>query len=168
MTNQKCFIFWDSIGGTLSQSEADGDVEDWSKDMGRTAQAVKKLVKRSASLLNKVKDRVGILFLNQVWTARTPTGISYDKPAGGEAAQHYYALEIHLKRGNEIKMAYKGKDMGIGYEVELRVAKNHVNHNRPKARILAVAEGLLPMSEKDSFKKRYRKYLDQESKNGKE
>lgn len=161
MTNQKCFVFWDSIGGTLSQSEAEGEVEDWSKDMGRGAQAVKKLVKRSAQLLSKVKDKVGIMFLNQVWTARTPTGISYDKPAGGEAVQHYYALEIQLKRGNEIKMTHKGQDMGIGYEIELRVQKNHISHNRLKSDLIAVAEGLLDPKELETFKKRYKEMLDE-------
>lgn len=157
-----CFIFWDSIGGTLSDSEAEGEIEDWSKDMGRGAQAVKKLVKRSVSLLNKVRDKVGILFLNQVWTARTPTGIPYDKPAGGEAVQHYYALEIHMKRGKEIRMTVNKKDMGIGYEVELEIKKNHITHNRMSGTLLAVAEGLIAPTELESFKKRYRDFLEEE------
>lgn len=159
VSNQPVFIFWDSIGGTLSRAELEGDVEDWSKDMGRGAQALKKMVKRSAQLLNKVKDRVGILFLNQVWTARTPTGIQYDKPAGGETVQHYYAIEIQLKRGQEIKMDFQGRSMGIGYSIEMRMVKNHVNHNRMRSDLIAVAEGLLDPDELDAFKKRYKKNL---------
>lgn len=159
VSNTPCFVFWDSIGGTLSSSEAEGDVEDWSKDMGRGAQAIKKMVKRSVSLLNKVRDRAGILFLNQVWTARTPTGIAYDKPAGGEAVQHYYSLEIQLKRGNEIKMTHDKQDMGIGYEIELVVKKNHITHNRLRSDLAAVAEGLIAPNQLDDFKKRYREFL---------
>lgn len=159
VSNQPCYIFWDSIGGTLSRSELEGEVEDWSKDMGRGAQALKKMVKRSAYLLHRVKDRVGILFLNQVWTARTPTGISYDKPAGGEAVQHYYAVEIHLKRGTEVRMESKGKDMGIGYNIEMRVVKNHITHTRLTSSFIAVAEGLLDPKELDNFKKRYRQKM---------
>lgn len=157
-----CFIFWDSIGGTLSDSEAEGEVEDWSKDMGRGAQAVKKLVKRSVSLLNKVRDKVGIMFLNQVWTARTPQGVAYDKPAGGEAVQHYYSLEIQMKRGNEVKMTVNKQDMGIGYQIELVVKKNHITHNRLRSDLVAVAEGLISPNELESFKKRYRDFLEEE------
>ncbi len=162
VSNQPCFVFWDSIGGTLSANESEGDVYDWDKDMGRYAQALKKLVKRSSQLLNKVRDKVGVLLLNQVWGKRTPQGITVDQPYGGEAVQHYYALEIHLKRANEIKMTYKGQDMAIGYDIKMEIKKNHITHNRLKGSLIAVAEGLLATNDLESFKKRYRSYLDKE------
>lgn len=159
--NTPCFVFWDSIGGTLSDSEADGNVEDWDKDMGRGAQAIKKMVKRSVSLLQKVRERAGVLFLNQVWTARTPQGVSYDKPSGGEAVQHYYALEIHMKRKDEISMTLNKQDMGIGYRVMLCIKKNHITHNRLESPMIAVAEGLLAPTQLEAFKVRFKKKIDE-------
>jgi len=160
--DQKCFIFWDSIGGTVSASEADGETTDWNKDMGRSAQAIKRLVKRSTSLLKKVKNQVGILLLNQVWGKRSFTGIVTDQPYGGESVLHYYALEIHLKRGTEIKMTHKGQEMGIGYNIKFEVKKNHVNHNKPKTQLAVVAEGLIGKDELEDFKKNYKKFLNNE------
>lgn len=159
VSDQKVFVFWDSIGGTLSAKEADGDPEDWDKDMGRSAQALKKMVKRSVSLLRKVKNQVGVLFLNQVWGKRTPMGVTVDQPVGGEAVQHYYAVEIHLKKANEAKMTFRGKDMGIGYNIKMDIKKNHVTHNRPKSAFIAVAEGLIEPNELNNFKTRYKKFL---------
>lgn len=159
--NTPCYIFWDSIGGTLSDSEAEGNVEDWSKDMGRGAQAVKKMVKRSVSLLQKVRERAGVLFLNQVWSARTPQGISYDKPAAGESVQHYYALEIQMKRGTEIAMTINKQEMGIGYNIRLCVKKNHITHSRLESPMIAVAEGLLATNDLEKFKERFRKRVDE-------
>lgn len=153
---EKCFIFWDSIGGTLSRSDLEGDVEDWAKDMGRFAQAVKKMVKRSSQLLHKVKDRCGILLLNQVWQQRSPTGIVTEQPFGGEAAQHYYALEIHLKKRRSIDIEIKKQEMGIGFEIVMDVKKNHISHSRLKTPMAAVAKGLIDVEEIDDFKKEFR------------
>jgi RecA/RadA recombinase len=164
MTGTDCYIFWDSIGGTVSQSEMEYDTDEWSKDMGRGAQAIKKLVKRSIQLLHKVSDRTGALFLNQVWGKRTPQGITVDQPQGGEAVQHYYAYELHLKKANSINMQYKGKQMGIGYEIKMDVKKNHINHKRPKTSMCAVAKGIIPKTGIDEFKKEYVKVLKEDEK----
>ncbi len=156
-----CFIFWDSIGGTLSKSEMAGDVEDWAKDMGRSAQALKKLVKRTSQLLHRVQDRVGVLFLNQVWGKRNFQGIVTDQPQGGESVQHFYALEIHLKKGMSINMTVKGKERGIGFNVTIDIKKNHITHSRNKATLPVVAKGFIRTNELEAFKKEYRAFLDE-------
>lgn len=162
VSDTPCFIFWDSIGGTVSRSEMAGEVEDWAKDMGRGAQALKKLVKRSYQLLHRVKSKAGVLFLNQVWGKRNFTGIVTDQPQGGESVQHFYALEIHLKRGNSINMTVKGSDRGIGYEITIDVKKNHITHSRNKVKLPVVAPGFLNDGELEAFKKDYRKFLENE------
>lgn len=155
--DQKIFIFWDSIGGTDTNKILDDDIEDWDKDMGRSAQAYKKMVKRVYQLLHKVKDKAGIFFLNQVWIKRTPTGIQTEQPYGGEAVQHYFAYELHFKRGREIKMSLNKQEIGIGYDIKLEVKKNHITHKRPKTPLSVVAAGIIDRTEVNDFKKSLRK-----------
>lgn len=155
--DRKIFFFWDSIGGTDTQAILDDDVADWDKDMCRSAQAYKKMVKRVYQLVHKVKDQAGVLFLNQVWGKRSPSGIVSDQPYGGEAVQHYFAYEIHLQRANEIKMTINKKDQGIGYDIKFNVKKNHITHTRPKTPLSVVAAGIIDRAEVNDFKKLIRK-----------
>lgn len=157
MTDRKIFFFWDSIGGTDTQAILDDDVGEWDKDMGRSAQAYKKMVKRIYQLVHKVKDQAGVLFLNQVWGKRSPSGIVSDQPYGGEAVQHYFAYEIHLQRAQEIKMDVNKRSQGIGYDIKFNVKKNHITHTRPKTPLSVVAAGIIDRTEVGDFKKLLRK-----------
>jgi len=157
--NQKVFLFWDSIGGTDTAKILDDDIGDWDKDMGRSAQAYKKMVKRIYQLLHKVKDQAGIFFLNQVWIKRSFSGIQTEQPYGGEAVQHYFAYEIHFKRGVEIKMTHNKSEYGIGYEIKIEIKKNHITHVRPKSSLAVTAAGIIGKDEIGDFKKELKTYM---------
>lgn len=48
------FIFWDSIGNTMSESELDYEVEEHAKSMGKGAKTIKTLTRRVNQLLGRV------------------------------------------------------------------------------------------------------------------
>ena len=153
------FFFWDSIGGTISTAEMEYAIEDHDKDMGRFAKALKSMVKKIWQKIVKCNDKAGALFLNQVWTSRTHTGIAVEKPYGGESVQHYYALEVRLKKSSEISMQMSGKKTAIGYNTEMIVMKNHLSPIRNRTPLCAVASGLILKDKLNDFKKTYLKLL---------
>ncbi len=157
--DQRVFLFWDSIGGTDTVKILDDDIGDWDKDMGRSAQAYKKMVKRIYQLLHRVKNQAGIFFLNQVWGKRSFSGIVTEQPYGGEAVQHYFAYELHFKRGLEIKMTHNKSEFGIGFEIKLEVKKNHITHVRPKSNLAVTAAGIIGKDEIGDFKKELKTYM---------
>lgn len=162
--DKKIYFFWDSIGGTSSLSELGYDIEDHDKDMGRFAQALKKMVKRIWRKLHFVKDQAGVLFLNQVWDSRTPMGITVEKPYGGESVQHYYALEIQLKKKQEILAQIQGVKRSLGYNVEIRVKKNHLTADKPRTPLCVTAKGFIPPSDLSNYKKSYAKLYKERKK----
>jgi len=157
VTELKCFIFWDSIGNTMSESELEYDVTDWAKSMGKGAKAIKTLTRRVNRLLSKVRQRVGILLLNQSYMSMPPFGLSKETPYGGEGVPYSSALVIRLRNLGDIKMTLKGKEMGIGVKTKIQVIKNHITHTRPISNVFTVATGMISPDKKtlDEFKKTY-------------
>ncbi len=122
-------IFWDSIGGTDAR---DFDVKDWSGDNGRTAQALKKLMKRLHRRVHRsaAKDRMGFLFFNQAWDKRAGS-MTVETPNGGESTQHYYSLEINLKRTGSKSGTVNSRAGKVAEKIKLKVVKNHITGSEP-------------------------------------
>ena len=156
ITDQDIFIFWDSIGNTVSESELEHDVEEWNKSMGKSAKAIKNLTKRVNLLLSKVRQRVGILFLNQSYQSMPTFGPSQEVPFGGSGVPYSSVLVLRLRRVGDLKMTIKGQDTIIGVETKLEVKKNHITHKRPISRVYIVASGILEADKKvlDNYKKK--------------
>lgn len=143
LKNQNVFIFWDSIGNTLSETELEYEVEEWDKSMGKSAKAIKTLTKRVNQLLSKVRSQVGVCLLNQSYQSMPQMGPSIETPYGGEGVPYSSALVLRFRRVGDLKMTIKGKDVIIGLETKIEVKKNHITHKRPIGHVLTTAVGFL-------------------------
>lgn len=146
LQDQKCFIFMDSLGNTMSESELDYDAEDHGKAMGKSAKAIKTLTRRVNMLLNKVRQKCGILLLNQSYQSMPSYGPSIETPYGGDGVPYSCVLNIRLRRIKDLKMTIGGKDNVIGLETKVQVMKNHVTHKMPITSVYTVASGMIPAS----------------------
>ncbi len=151
------FIFMDSIGNTMSQDELEYDAEDGDKSMGKHAKALKRLTKRVNRIVGKreLRQRVGILLLNQSYTSMPAYGPAIETPYGGDGVPYSCVLNIRLRRKKDLKMKLKGRDTVIGLETLIEIKKNHITHTMPKHPVFTVATGMLvaDKAELDNFKK---------------
>jgi recombination protein RecA len=157
MTSQDCFIFVDSIGGMMSESELEYEVEEHDKSMGKSAKALKTLTKRINQLLSKVRQRCGILLLNQSYQSMPSYGPSVETPYGGDGVIYSSVLNLRLKRIGDLKMTIKGKDTVIGLETKIEVKKNHITHTMSISSVFTVASGFIPSTKEalEVYKKKY-------------
>ncbi len=161
VTGLDVFMMLDSIGNTMSQEELEYDTEDGDKSMGKHAKALKRLTKRINRLLGKpeLRQRAGILLLNQSYTSMPTFGPSVETPYGGDAVPYSCILNIRLKRKKDLSMKLNGKETVIGLETIVEVKKNHITHKMPKSSLYTVASGLLKPTKEDldEFKKKHLK-----------
>jgi len=157
LTDQECYIFMDSLGNTMSESELEYDVEDHNKSMGKGAKAIKTLTRRVNQLLNKVRQKCGILLLNQSYQSMPAYGPSIETPYGGDGVVYSCILNLRLRRKRDLKMQIKGKDTVIGLETIIQVMKNHITHTMPISSVYTVASGMIPADNNDltEFKKKF-------------
>lgn len=159
MSDQPCFIFMDSLGNTMSESELEYDVEDHGKSMGKAAKAIKALTKRLNMLLAKVRNKCGILLLNQSYMSMPSYGPSIETPYGGDGVIYSCVLNLRLRRKGDLKMTIKGQDTIIGLETIVEVKKNHISHLMPVSSVYTVASGQIPATKEalEEYKKKYLK-----------
>lgn len=144
MTNMKCYFFWDSIGNVMSQAEMEAETEDWQKGMMKTAKALRVLTRKVSMLLNKVREKTGVLFLNQSYINTTPQGIQIETPTGGDAIPYSSALVLRTRRRKRLDMQQDGKDVDIGLETIIETVKNHITNRKVTASVFTVASGMIP------------------------
>lgn len=158
MTNLSCYFLWDSIGNIMSTKEMEAETEDWDKGMMKTAKALRVLTRKVNSLLNKVRNKAGILFLNQSYMQTAPNGIQTEIPTGGDAIPYSSALVIRTRKRKRLDAQIKGKDCDIGLETIIEVVKNHITNRKLTASVFTVASGMIPATKEalDEYKKSLR------------
>jgi len=159
MAEQDCFIMMDSVGNTMSSSELEYEIEDHDKSMGKSAKAIKTLTRRVNQLISKVRNKVGILFLNQSYQSMPAYGPSIETPYGGDGIPYSSVLILRLRRVGDLKMTIGGKEVVIGLETKIEVKKNHITHKMPISSVYTVATGMIPASKEalEVFKKKHLK-----------
>jgi len=157
MSTQDCFIFVDSIGNTLSEAELEYEVEEHDKSMGKTAKALRTLTKRVNLLLNKVRQRCGILLLNQSYMSMPSYGPAVETPYGGDGVPYSCVLNLRFKRVGDLKMTSNNKEIVIGLETKIEVKKNHVSHKMAHASVFTVASGMISATKEalEEYKKKH-------------
>lgn len=157
MKGLKCYFFWDSIGNVMSESEMEAEVSDWNKGMMKTAKALRVLTRKASMLLNKVREKTGILFLNQSYISTTPTGIQVETPTGGDAIPYSSALVLRTRKRKRLDMTQNGKDVDIGLETIIETVKNHITNRKLTGSVFTVASGMIPAT--DTALKKYKDSL---------
>lgn len=143
MSNQDCYILMDSVGNTMSESEMEYEVKDWDKSMGKAAKALKNLTKRLNYLLGKLRDRCGILLLNQSYQSMPAIGPSVETPYGGDGIPYSSVLNIRFRRKGDLKATTNKQEQVIGLETIIQVMKNHISHVKPISTVFTVATGMM-------------------------
>ena len=158
MTKNKCYFLWDSIGNVMSQKEMEAETEDWDKGMMKTAKALRVLTRKVSMLLNKVREKTGVLFLNQSYVSTTPQGIQIETPTGGDALPYSSALVLRTRRRKRLDMTIDKKDVDIGLETIIETVKNHITNRKLTASVFTVASGMIPATPEalDAYKKTLR------------
>lgn len=143
MSDQDCYILMDSVGNTMSESEMEYAVKDWDKSMGKHAKALKTLTKRLNYLLGKLRDRCGILLLNQSYQSMPSFGPSVETPYGGDGIPYSSVLNIRFRRKGDLKATTRGQEQVIGLKTIIQVMKNHISHVKPISTVFTVATGMM-------------------------
>ena len=158
MTDLSCLFLWDSIGNVMSNAEMEAETENWDKGMMKTAKALRVLTRKVNALLNRVREKAGILFLNQSYMQTAPNGIQTEIPTGGDAIPYSSALVIRTRKRKRLEAQIKGKDCDIGLETILEVIKNHITNRKLTSSVFTVATGTIPATKEalDEYKKTLR------------
>jgi len=158
MTDLSCLFLWDSIGNVMSNAEMEAETENWDKGMMKTAKALRVLTRKVNALLNRVREKAAILFLNQSYMQTAPNGIQTEIPTGGDAIPYSSALVIRTRKRKRLEAQIKGKDCDIGLETILEVTKNHITNRKLTSSVFTVAKGTIPATKEalDEYKKTLR------------
>jgi RecA/RadA recombinase len=156
--DQVCYMLLDSVGNSFSESEMAYEVEEIDKAMGKAAKTIKALTKRVNFFLGKVRQRCGVLILNQSYQSMPSYGPSVETPYGGDGIPYSCVLNIRLRRVKDLVMTIKGVDTVVGLETKIQVMKNHITHLKPISSVYTVAYGMVPPTKEalDEFKKSLR------------
>lgn len=144
--NQIVYFLMDSVGNTLSDAEMEYEVAEFDKAMGKAAKAIKSLTKRVNYFLGKVRQRAGVLLLNQSYQSMPSYGPSIETPYGGDGIPFSAVLNIRLRRKGDIIMTVDGVDTVIGLETIIQVMKNHITHLKPISSVYTTAGGMIPVT----------------------
>lgn len=156
--DQPCYMLLDSVGNSFSESEMQYEVEEIDKAMGKAAKTIKALTKRVNYYLGKVRQRCGVLILNQSYQSMPSYGPSVETPYGGDGIPYSCVLNIRLRRKGDIIMTVDKTDTVIGLETIIQVMKNHITHLKPISSVYTTAGGMIPVTKEalDAYKKSVR------------
>ena len=125
--------------------------------MMKTAKALRVLTRKASMLLNKVREKAGVLFLKQSYISTTPTGIQIETPTGGDAIPYSSALVLRTRKRKRLEMTQAGRDVDIGLETIIETVKNHITNRKLTGSVFTVASGMIPAT--DTALKKYKDSL---------
>ena len=150
MTRQKAkdklvLIVWDSIAGTPPQAEIEGNF-DPNERVGITAKALSKMMRKLTQVWGK--ERIAMVFTNQLRTSMSRYGDPYVTP-GGKAVPYHASVRIRLtrkgteKEGTDYEAGEAGEGDVIGVNTEAKVVKNRLGPPHRKCRFfISFAHGI--------------------------
>lgn len=118
--NKLVLIIWDSVAGTPSQAEIEGNY-DPNDRIGVTAKALAKMMRKLTQVWGK--ERIAMVFTNQL---KTKIGVVYGDPMttpGGKAIPYHASVRIRLERGQTQK---DGENEVYGVHTRAKTVKNRL------------------------------------------
>jgi len=116
----KCFVVWDSIGGTPSKAEVEARADE-STQLATAA----KVIKRNLRVFVQRFDHqdIGLLLINQMYANIGSVG---NVNSGGQGVDYYSALILQLSRTGHHIVTRGGEKYKAGVNTSATVTKNHV------------------------------------------
>ena len=126
--DQKMFVVWDSIGGSISKGEKDrpfresNQMAEAAKDNGR---AIRGFVRLTEEFRHEKtgEHRLGFLFINQTYAN---IGAPGQKESGGQKVEFHSSLILQLQRKTDLFKVRQGVKRKVGITTRARVKKNHL------------------------------------------
>lgn len=126
--DQKMFVVWDSIGGSISKGEKEksfresNQMAEAAKDNGR---AIRGFVRLQEEYRHEKtgKHRLGFLFINQTYANINAPG---QKESGGQKVEFHSSLIVQLTRVSDLFKIRQGVKRKVGITTKARLKKNHL------------------------------------------
>jgi recombination protein RecA len=115
--NQLVLIIWDSIAGTPTKVEIEGDLDLNMNQQLEKAKVLSKMMRRITQTLGK--ERICLVFTNQL---KTKIGVMYGDPMttpGGKAVPYHASVRIRLNRRGTEKDGGDGDVTGVNTAAKL-------------------------------------------------
>lgn len=171
---QDVMIFWDSVGNTLSKDEVEVQKDGTWEKKSTMMKAAKVISERMRVISKKINDTrkcsypksVGLVILNQCYTAPNPFGPSKLVPYGGDAIYFRSSLVLKTSRIKKLVAKKDGKDRGFGIISKISVEKNHITSIANSGEFVITAGHIIPNESgaiedyKDQHRAEWNEYLD--------
>lgn len=140
----KIFIVHDSVGGSVSRSRAERDIDDEkSNQPGSEAVENSDYMKHVVATMDKYPGSISLLLINQM-TDKIGFGQKGQSRSGGHKISFHSSMIIEMKKIKTLTKAIKGIDTKTGIVVSAKIDKNHLSQTENsvnKMNIMVTAKG---------------------------
>lgn len=133
-------IVWDSLGGTVTKAELEGDADDM--HMAVAARVIKKNLRRLVQYL--ADENICFIIINQIYGNIGVMFGKKTKPYGGNAPYYHSALGISITQVGKLTESAGGKKVKTGGIKSLvAIEKNHLGRPFGEVEIKIDADGVI-------------------------
>lgn len=142
--NAKILLVHDSIGGSISRSRAERDIDDEkSNQPGSEAVENSDYMKHIVANMDKYPGSVALLLINQM-TDKISFGAKGQTRTGGHKISFHSSLIIEMKKIKTLTKIVKGIETKIGIITQAKIDKNHLSvsdHSVNKMNVMVTVSG---------------------------
>jgi len=152
------FIFWDSVGNTLSKDEVIVNKDGTTEKKATMMKAAKVLTENMRVISHKVNNTrkmsypnaVGLMIINQAYTkpATFIGGQPSLVPYGGDSIWFRSSLVLKTAKVSRLTAKVNGTNVGFGIESKITVDKNHLTNVSNSGIFIITADSIIPNEEK--------------------
>ncbi len=125
--NAKILMVHDSIGGSISRSRAERDIDDaGSNQPGSEAVENSDYMKHVVALMDKYPGALSLLLINQM-TDKIGFGQKGQSRSGGHKISFHSSMIIEMKKIKTLTKAVKGVETKTGIISQAKIEKNHLS-----------------------------------------
>lgn len=140
----KILIVHDSVGGSVSRSRADRDIDDdKSNQPGSEAVENSDYMKHIVATMDKYPGSITLLLINQM-TDKIGFGQKGQSRSGGHKISFHSSFIIEMKKIKTLTKAVKGVETKVGIISQAKIDKNHLSQTENsvnKMNIMITAKG---------------------------
>lgn len=142
--NAKIFIVHDSIGGSVSRSRAEREIDDdGSNQPGSEAVENSDYMKHMVATMDKYPGSIALLLINQM-TDKIGFGQKGQSRSGGHKISFHSSMILEMKKIKTLTKVVKGVETKLGIVTQAKIDKNHLSQSEcsvNKMNIMVTAKG---------------------------
>ena len=146
--NARILLVHDSVGGSISRSRADRDIDD-EKNPQPGSEAVENsdYMRHIVATFDKYPDSIALLLINQMTMKIGP--MPGKSRSGGEKISFHSSIIVEMTRVQDLTKVVKGVKVKEGIISRAKIAKNHLSQSElsvHEMRVKVTAAGWQPMT----------------------